>query len=301
MIECLLYVIVGAAQEVYLGNWFQSVDPILVLFISFFLTAAFFIAINIGNLNSLMRKVHKYWQWIVLINLSTTVGWVGFFLALKTLEPAVVSTLSFAIGPLLTLFFWQITGIGFRPTKAEVLTSIGVATGLCILVYVSLSGQSGIGDVQSGMRLALLYGFLSGVGVAGNTIFSKQLSRVGFSTTEVLSSRFVLLVVTAGLFAPVQLSSHIDGLFLLKVFVITILTIVGPVFLLQRGIEKTKPLLVSVLLSSMPVATYFFQILDSRIEMSPYTLVGILLTITSIITGILSQFSGDKETFSEEV
>lgn len=286
------FVVMAAIQEVYLGRRFQTVNPIQVMFFTFLIAAGFFWALQLRGRKSVAETVRMNWMPIVGLNMTTLVSWLGFFLALKWLEPAVESAICFAMTPLATTIAWK----WFRPThpvnSSERLAAFGVLFGVVLLSLTATSGVSSIGDVgYAGSLLGVFLAFAASLGIVGNTYFSKILSEQGLSAPMVMAVRFPLLIVVGGALwlGSTGQSDPLSWTFLIEMVLISFLTIVGPLYLLQLGVERCEPITVSLLFSSSPVVTYFLQLFDERLRPSLWTLGGITVCILFVLIGILSR------------
>jgi drug/metabolite transporter (DMT)-like permease len=277
----LVMVVIGSIQDVYLGSLFQREHPLVVMTVSFGITLAFFLALQIGRSSEFKRGLRDHFRSVTGYNVSTVLSWMGLFYSLEKLEPAVAGTVCFTLGPILTAIFWK----QLRPDKplhnAEKWASVGITAGLLITLFGSQIGKSGIGEISAhDFNTGLLAAAISAIGVVGNTIFSKRLSDAKLPSDAIMALRFPLVLVvglaclpfTDGIQSPVMTFSVTMTLFAL-------LTIIAPLYILQKGIEHSEPITVSLLLTTIPIVTYFFQFLDSRVQPSAYTLVGAFICV----------------------
>ena len=301
-----LFVLSGAFQEVYLGNLLQNRDPILVMTITFLVTGFFFVILQAKNLGDLLSTVGKSIRSVFLLNLTTALSWVGFFLALKYLEPAVASMMCFSSVPVLTILFRKI----FRPQgqllREEIVTSLGLSI---ILVFLSVSTLRGLSAVGSISFDSAVYGLLmvltSAVGVMGNTYASKSLKEEGFNAKQVIGVRFWLLIVYGLSSSLMHLESVVptlmDQKFWLEILIISFATVIAPLYLLQLGIEKLEPITVSFALNTLPILTYLLQLFDQRLVFSYSTLVAVLLSFGLTLYGVLQRSQEKGEGHAKSV
>ncbi|NGQ97302.1 hypothetical protein G3578_19375 [Brevibacillus sp. SYP-B805] len=116
-------------------------------------------------------------------------------------------------------------------------------------------------------------------GTGACTHNSKKLSEAGWSSARILAHRFYAIVLLSAAWA------HADGALadILAnwewILIVSLTGVVLPLYLLQMGIKHCDTFLVILSLSFVPVFTYFFQMFDSRIRWSGYTLAGIMLIL----------------------
>lgn len=297
-----LFNFLGAFQEVYLGNLFQQVDPLLVMVTTFTITALFFLVIEVRNLPKLLSTIKSQWKTVLAVNVSTTLSWVGFFMALKYLEPAVVSAMCFAIGPVLTTLTSKFLRSEVPLLKMEAVAAGGTLIGLGILALTTITGTSSIGAMSSSMAvIGLIFSVLSALGIMGNTFFQKRLSEGGLTARQVMCVRFWLLLVVGMAFGP-KFTLHAVGMgtFFMQSLFIAGVTVILPLYILQLGIERLEPITVSLILAAMPIMTFFLQLFDSRLAPSLYTLSGVTLCLGFSVMGTLVRLGATPSTAAEQ-
>src|SRR5699024_11711474 len=108
--------------------------------ISYFITTCYF------QWFSLKRRFSYHWDKTILplvkLNLSSMLAFMGFYFALKYIEPAIVSSLEMGVGPL----FVVLIAILQRQPIIIGNSIIAVATMLTtiLLIYAVLTGQSAV-------------------------------------------------------------------------------------------------------------------------------------------------------------
>lgn len=68
---------------------------------------------------------------------------------------------------------------------------------------------------------------------------------------------------------------------------ITAVGVILPIFCLQLGIERSNPLTVSVLITTIPIFFYVVQFLDARLAQSLPSIVGVAVVIVGVLYGLL--------------
>lgn len=286
-----LFNLLGAFQEVYLGNLFQFLNPILVMVTTFLISGLFFLISELPRATELIALAKKNISTVFAVNISTAVSWVGFFYALRYLEPAIVSAMCFAIGPILS----TLTSRFFRPQiavlKIEAVAAVGTLLGILILVVSTLGGFSSLGTIENSKgAIGLSLSIFSALGIMGNTFFQKQLSESGFRTQQVMAVRFWFLIFLGAILAPRDgIDQLYQGSFIVQNLFIAGATVILPLYLLQRGIERLEPITISLILAAMPILTFFMQLFDTRLVPSFFSLAGITICLGFSVLGIVSR------------
>ncbi|TQI82189.1 EamA-like transporter family protein [Serratia fonticola] len=292
----LSFVFLASAKEVYIGHAVQGIPPYLLVIYCFVPISILFFLIYLwkSGFDDFILETKKNIKDVVAVNISTSVSWIASFYALKYIEPSIENAINTGIGPVITFIAaFSINNISHY-NKREVISSIGISFAIIIMIAISLSGKSG---VENHSHIDTVYGvlfcFLTGLGIVGNTIFSKRLSKSGCSTSFVLTTRFYLMLIVS-FFMLFYTTTNIEPLHLLKenlagVIVLTFFGIMLPLFLLQKGIERIEPMTISLLIVLGPILTYTLQFFDDRLSLSYYTLMAILFVVGFVVYGISSQ------------
>ncbi len=232
---------------------------------------------------------------LVRINLLTAGAWLAFFLVLKSVEPAIVATLYGGAGPIAIL--WWARRRGEHGSARLGLWIYGaLAATLTGLWLVVLSGHSGLGtgDVGTGLAGCLL-ATGGGVLIALGHLGTRRLIVGGIGSDTVMATRFLSLVLAAGLIEALDGSaSGITGN-IIEIAGATVLLIVLPSFTLQLGIARALPMLVNALRATAPVFVFAIQFTDDRPHFAPATLACVLIYTALALTGALVEGNTKNE------
>lgn len=122
VISLLVSAILTSISQVYYSNRVQAVHPFLFTGISFFLTTVFF------QLITIKQKIEPCWKearsslW--KLNGASILAFMGFYFALKYIEPAIVSSLEMGLGPLFALL------LAIQQKKRVINAQWGIAIGI---------------------------------------------------------------------------------------------------------------------------------------------------------------------------
>jgi drug/metabolite transporter (DMT)-like permease len=291
VIPLLLFAVLSAAVDVYAGNQLQELSPLGVAAISFTLTAVFFLGGLIARRGAaaafLPLRTHRYD--VIAINVSTAVTWLSMLYALKYLEPAVVNVVGLAIGPVFTVLLGPLLRRRSSVLVSEIAVSLGICVFIAVLVWGSVTGRSGVGQVGAGAAvLGVVLTLICGLASTANVIYSKRLSEAGQSPEAVLAIRFFLMIAVTWIMVATSESSGLAAAFL-PAAVIAVIGVALPMYLIQVGIKHTEPITASLLTALSPPFAFLLQLLDRRLQPSTLTLVGVLGITVLVAVGVVAR------------
>jgi drug/metabolite transporter (DMT)-like permease len=282
-----------ALKAVVIGHMFnvKTVGPVVLLFWTFLLVSIWFTLFRSrqpGENRGFWPRLIGSWGSLLGLQVTTVAAWFGYYGSLACgLEPAIYGAVAYTGQPAWTLLVMQFVPTGPKTTRRDVLIGAGIVFGMSVLTVGSFVGWSAAGEMPT-MQVATAIGLaaLSGVGMAGNAVFATRLSK-SLSPSEVLSSRFVLLVVTAGLLTPTVnlLPANTDAWVL--IVVVASVGVAVPLYCYQRGVAALQdPHLVAISLSCLPVLQLVFQLFDPHLRASLCSWAGVIVTASFAAYGI---------------
>ena len=283
----LLSAVLTAFSQVFYANRVQTLHPFLFTGVSFFITTLFF------QLVASKQKVTVQWKFarapLVKLNIASVLAFMGFYFALKYIEPAIVSSLEMGLGPLFALLL--AAGQKGDVDKRQWAVALGTF-GACLLLIVSVfTGSSALESWDRNSVIGIIASIFCGFGAVLCTTYSKQLSEVGWTSSMILAKRFygiILLSLLATydmLFA--YLTQHITW-----IAAMTAIGVLLPMYLLQKGIQYCEVFIVMMSLCFIPVFTFIFQLFDSRLHWSNSTFIGVILLL---LLGVASVYIKRRE------
>ena len=103
-LTCLLFFAVAqAVRDAFFGNVFQSVSFLVVAILAFGASTAVFGAWAWQRRPEEVRALIGNTKLFLALNATTAAAWMGYFFALKHLEPAIVNTLYTGVGSIAVL------------------------------------------------------------------------------------------------------------------------------------------------------------------------------------------------------
>ncbi|KLU15229.1 hypothetical protein AFK69_19400 [Xenorhabdus sp. GDc328] len=286
------------ANAVFAGNLLQRLHPFTFLFWSFLSCSLFFLGRLALQGREALAISGKVMVPLVVVNCTTALNWIGYYFALRFVEPAIVSAIMGGVGP---LFMILMERFYFRRLFSALVwgAAFGVLAGTCLLVWASLFGHSGLKVYNyAGMLVGLSAALAGGASQALNTLATKQLGIRGWNAGQIMAHRFYLLILCALVLAlqgpglAVPLSWTLVG-----VVLSTLMGVIVPLWVLQRGILLSDPFIVAALLSLAPIIAYLFQGMDSRLSWSGVSLAGCLIVVVFTICSVVVKH---KETRNEQ-
>ncbi|KEZ69927.1 hypothetical protein C1E_0205325, partial [Pseudomonas amygdali pv. tabaci str. ATCC 11528] len=173
----------------------------------------------------------------------------------------------------------------------------GILSGTALLAWASLVGLAGIRPINfSDTLIGLAAAAAGGASQALNTIATKQLGERSWTATRIMAHRFYLLIIVAAALTysgpgfAIASSTQVGGL-----AIATLLGVIIPLWLLQRGILLSEPFTVAALLAWAPLLTYVFQVFDARIQWSMTSALGCSVIALVTVFGTWMKFKGDRK------
>jgi drug/metabolite transporter (DMT)-like permease len=279
----IAFVVLNAATDVYAGNMTQSVSPIAIAAVAFTLAALVFLGLDVTRRGAAAfrpRSGHRHD--IIALNVCTALTWLTLLYSLKLLEPAVVSVVTFAIGPVITALLGPLLRRGSTVLATEVAVALGILVLIAVLSWGSLRGLSGVGEMTAGRAvLGLVLGVICGLGYSGTIIYSKRLDDAGLSPLSTLAFRYVLMIAVSWSLVGAGQASGV-GSALLPGACIAIIGVGLTNYLGQVGIRYVEPITASLLDTLSPVCAFALQLFDGRLQPSGLTL-GCIVGITGLV------------------
>ncbi len=284
----LAFVLFTAVQDTYLGNLLQKEQPMVVIAATYGFAMLFFLALEFRSLPKLKQLIRQHGRTLLYFNMTTLCSLGAIFFSLMYIEPAIASMISFSLGPIIGAFGWRWLRPQSPILRSEKVASAGVFLGLLILVVATLRGKSSIAfSTKKAAFLGIAFAVISSLGAVGSTFLSKRLSEHGVGTSTIMSVRFFLLTLVGVFFSLFSGKIHAPlGTFLVMMVLLSIGTVIIPMFLVQKGLERSEPMTVFLILPTTPVFVYLLQMFDPRLHLSWMTLLGIGISLASSVLGI---------------
>jgi drug/metabolite transporter (DMT)-like permease len=293
----LAFAVSQAFRDIYFGGVFQVLDFFEIILLAFAAVTGVALSSYLLRTPEPLKRFRHAWSDLILANATTTVAWIGYFFALKFLEPAIVMTLFSAMGPI-TVVALSFCGIHIagqnRGSRSEPLLYVGLLMTVVTLYWVVLSGRSGLAVPSlelavGGLSLAVM----SGISITISTLYSRRLNDQGIGADAVFATRFLGIVAVAAIVVGTgdRPFAGIDGDAMLTLGLAAVALIAVPSYLLQMGIARTSPLTVQTIRQIGPLCLLAAQALDPRIGFSVETLACVLAYAGFVIGANVMRYS----------
>ncbi len=191
-----------------------------------------------------------------LLNVATAVTFLSFYWSLSLIPAPLAVGVESGIGPL-ALACLRLR----RPAKAPRLGALAVATVALSLSLAAAARMVSAGQAQGSPAFAAGLGAaaLAGVSAATIPVLSFRLGALRVSPVQVNAHRFHLtygLALVALAFCPKASVQALRGPQALLCAAIAVAGVALPLFVLQVGIQRTRPMTVVLLASAAPGLTY---------------------------------------------
>ena len=257
----VLYVLIGASQSVALNVWLRDQNTIFIIGFSFLIISFLFYFVSKFSGKNDYHLLKSCKGDLILLNVFSALNWIFYFLSVKFLVPSLAVTFIQGVGPLIMTVYMLFLG-----KKINIFTKI-----LNILIFITICYFSyhtflNYYDYSSYNEHDAVWGLvmslLCGASISASIVLSKKIASKGLSATSLLSVRFFVLILfsifylffTNG-FNEIHLNAHT----LFVVFIVSVLGVSLSIFVLQKGIEFTTPLVISTILALAPFTVFIIE------------------------------------------
>ena len=196
----------------------------------------------------------------VAMNVATAVTFLGFYLSLVLVPAALAASVMSGVGPLAVALLDLARG---RPTtvagwlRGSVLLAFSVLTALAMSTEGTRGTAVSAGALAGGLGLVLLAGF----GAAYLATASRRLGELGGRPVWVMAHRFHLTYVVAAVLLVLRGGSGTAaGIGPGTAVLVALAGVVIPLYLLQIGLQRARPMIAMVLLTTLPGLSYLAQV-----------------------------------------
>lgn len=135
------------------------------------------------------------------------------------------------------------------------------------------------------LKYGALVTIIGGITAAFIMKISKKLADKNLSASLVVSLRFYgLLIISLIIIISNQSQLLIQGTVLIELFALALISMALPLFLLQKALKTLNPLYASIIITIIPVLTYFLQLFTGYYSFSVVKLgITILFSFSLIV------------------
>ena len=253
-IDATLYVIIASITFVLLTKMSSSIDPVISLF---FLSG---VAVVCFNLLGVRRVVSTYktaaTNWILCLQISIAIGldWVFMLFASIKSDPFVAMGSIFVT--LAILGFLNLFKVSRN--RANIFSVF-----LLVISLILMACFYNFGNYEYTL-IGIGFGFLAGLSFYFYIIYSTKLTnKTQMSPIQVLSLRFWVLFIGSSFFLPKSAFVIIKDKYI-ELTLISILSVVIPIFFNQKALQKLGSGIASVFFCFVPPVTYLFYAIINK-------------------------------------
>lgn len=242
-----------------------------------------------------LRLAFKNISLLFWMNVTTALAWICYFFALRYLEPSLVNTIWAGLAPLvLSVLSLKFSLFDPKPIRSlERLFHIGIFIALLTLAWAILTNRTGVGGVARDDRImGLIATIVSSISITVSVLLSKRMNVIGIGAEAIVGVRFVLTAIVAGLLVLLvdfDKNVSLSGNSLFYLMLATVFLLIIPIYVFQKGVQMTSVLTAETIVALGPGLIFLLQLLDSRIDFSKYSLIGVGLYTLCGVGAVVSR------------
>lgn len=279
-VSIFLCCLTSAISFVFISHLNKTHNQMISIAITFSYAAILFNLFNIKNIINLYSSVAKNFKLIFNMNVVTLFNWLSSFICLNYLDPATAICINLSVLTV-TLFFILTPLDKMKENKHLVFSILLIVTSMTLIIKQHVSTASHA-DIKT-IILGLAWCVLGGVTGAFIGIHSEGMGKAGFSVTQILATRFYLLIMISIIgffFVPHSMPVVIDWKYYLLA---SLIIVIFPLVMYQTAIKTLGALIVSLIEPFTPVITYLFQILVGDYQFNLLTVILLIISSSAII------------------
>ena len=277
-IDAAIYVILTAISFVFLGKLCAHVDPVIALFIMSAIGLLCFNLLSIRNLRQAYTACLKHRLTYLAMAAALGVDWVSMLYASYLADPFIA----------MAALFIALALVGFGKLfmhNRSVLYLISILL-LCISLLALFFSYQVKAHQHPG--LGILLGFTAGVAFYVYIANSHTLTQKGGLTSmQLLATRFWVLFIGAAICVPYQNLLPVLRQDFLALVLISLGSLVIPIYYNQQAIKKLGAALTSVFISFVPPVTYIFYALNSHTFFLSNAIVCGIITLALVLPNLI--------------
>jgi len=279
----VLAVFMQALGKVAYGTWLGAIPSNLFVFLSFALTAVFFLAVSGRGVGE------RVWGPLLLLNVATALTFIAFFYALKLIEPAIVGAVDIGVGPIIVVLITLAT-TGERPARLRVLVCLGILLG-CVVLALAASQGTGFASFGPQAWIGLGASMVAGIGAVFITMASRTLLSRGWRFGAVLAHRFYLILLVSFALASGSGEDAVawTGGLVAMLLAVSVVGVLAPLYLLQIGVGRCDPYTVMVTMAVQPIFTLGIEGFSPAYAWSSLTALGVAIVSGFLILDVAAE------------
>ena len=273
----------------------RDLNPFSTLFFTFTFSFILLAVFQFNKNKLIIETVKKHFILIAVINITTGLSWMFEFIALKSVSAAVVNSFSYGIIPIV-IAATTLTKTNRKSIFFDFICIALISISLFLIALIRINYTDIPGD-QYQLILGTLISLIGGIFCGINILLLKKMYITKLDTISIMKIRFPLLIIISGIYLCFHSNCIIlSSLDYVKMVILSFTTIIMPLWFLQEGVKRSKPLSVSMLLASIPAVTFFIQLLEPNAYFSYKIMIIVLILSLSIAVGVIKdhKMRGEK-------
>src|SRR3990167_4645041 len=194
----LIYVMLSAAQSVYAGNITQHFSPSALSVFCFMIVTVTTMSMGLVTKKISLRMLQDNARTFFMANVTTAGLWLGFFISVKYIEPALAVIIFGVVGPAMITLVSPFVRPQSVILNAEKYSSLLYLAIFICIVYVVLDHKAAM---QNHSLLYSMIGIfsamLASLATASFSLYAKKLFDNHLTVMQVIPFRFFMLMTIA--------------------------------------------------------------------------------------------------------
>lgn len=235
------YAIITALSSILIHETTQVVTPLLSAFNTFLFCLLIYTFFSLGTFKKLTQIKSNIFS-ITMLNVTTAICWIFTFFSLKYIPPELYLFVYLCAMPIFSTVLY----------RTKVTKSLLLFSGLVILFYTYHNNA---------LFFGVLLAFVGGSSGTVYSIYSKRITGI-FTTSEILSLRFYLVVITTFMLCMTlgsweSLSTSTYG----QLGLLSLVSVVLPLTLFQVGLKNLNIMRALSYMPLAPLLCYFLNLM----------------------------------------
>lgn len=282
-----LYCLLTSTSAVWVNLSFSNMDGTALTFMVFIAAQLVFMSVGFARKEQPLHFLIENLLPVFVMNMLTLLSWLFMFMALQRIEASVEAAIYQGWVPLVVM---ACAGLerGENRKRIQYFWPLAILFFISTLVFVRLQA---VGTIDQRALDGVFLATLAGIAGAIYIYYSGRVSkRTGCGIYNILSTRFILLLIVTGYIGADDISVILlqDYQLSTNLILLSIISVVLPIYLLQYSIYSLEPIRVSTVLPTVPAISlaieYFY--VD---WVSPMVPILILFVCLSVIFSNLQQ------------
>jgi inner membrane transporter RhtA len=227
---------------------------------------------------------------LLLLNLATAVTFLCFYWSLSLVPAALASAVETGIGPLAMACYGVRSKERGRRVPQLIIGVLALALAVGVAGRIASVGEAG---TLLTFVLGLTAAATAGVSAAGIAVISHRFGRLKVSPVRVTAHRFHLTYVLAPavLLGPGEGLGAVPASRIMFIVVVAVAGVSIPLFVLQVGMQRTAPMVVTLLASVVPSLTYLTATLlgDQAFDLPAFVMINGSLAVAFLGPAVLKR------------